>query len=338
MPCYNRAYDLARVLQAYDQQRTQEPFELIAVDDGSSDETCQMLASYKSMHYTLHVEQFQTNQGPAAARNRGIQLATSPLILFVGDDILPDPYLVHGHLAAHRRYPGNQVAVLGRIQWAADLPQNTLMTHIDGMGAEQFSYYYFQDGQEYDYRHLYTANISLKTEFVRSLPKWFDTDFPFAAFEDVELSYRLARRGLQIIYCEPLLGYHYHYHNVWTFSTRQYHAGLMACLLAKKHPRTSRLVMGKGWRLHKLRWRMLAASRSNPIPDVDPLENELLHWLSEHEWQPVPNLDDIYLKVLNYYFYKGLIYGSFGDTQVGKRIHAQYALKVLAPLKDRLCQ
>lgn len=39
MPCYNREYDLRRVLEAYDQQDTGIPFELIAVDDASTDDT-----------------------------------------------------------------------------------------------------------------------------------------------------------------------------------------------------------------------------------------------------------------------------------------------------------
>ena len=47
MPCYNRAHDLQRVLQAYDQQTGQPPFEIIAIDDASTDATYQVLSSYQ---------------------------------------------------------------------------------------------------------------------------------------------------------------------------------------------------------------------------------------------------------------------------------------------------
>jgi cellulose synthase/poly-beta-1,6-N-acetylglucosamine synthase-like glycosyltransferase len=39
MPCYNRARDLQRVLEAYDRQETDAPFEILAVDDASTDDT-----------------------------------------------------------------------------------------------------------------------------------------------------------------------------------------------------------------------------------------------------------------------------------------------------------
>jgi glycosyltransferase involved in cell wall biosynthesis len=43
MPCHNRAHDLVRTLQGYERQTGDAPFEIIAVDDGSSDATCELL-------------------------------------------------------------------------------------------------------------------------------------------------------------------------------------------------------------------------------------------------------------------------------------------------------
>jgi glycosyltransferase involved in cell wall biosynthesis len=333
MPCYNRAHDLQRALQAYDEQIVDQPFELIAVDDASTDSTYALLSSYHPFHYALHVERLEVNQGPAAARNRGLSLAAAPLVMFTGDDILPHPDLVRGHLAAHRRYRAREMAVLGRVEWPGDAPVNTLMTHIDGVGQEQFSYYYLRDGQEYDFRHLYTANISLKRDFLVSQEKWFDTDFPYAAFEDVELAYRLSKQGLRIVYSSILLGYHYHYHNVWTFSTRQYRSGLMACVLVKKHPEMAHHVMGKSWPYRTLYWRLLSSLRNYPAESAAWLEAETLHLLNALEWSSHKLLDPLYLKALNYFYYKGLIFGTFGEGSVlAKRVHGVYAHRILLPL------
>jgi len=332
MPCHNRAYDLLKTLQAYDRQVGDEPFEMIAVDDGSSDETYQVLSAYRPQRYSLRVIRMETNRGPAAARNHGMALADAPLILFVGDDILPDAYLLRGHLAEHRRHPQLGVAILGHVQWAPDLPVNTLMAHIDGPGTQQFSYHYFKDGAEYDFRHLYTANISLKRDFLNSVDKGFDTDFPYAAFEDVEFSYRLSKRGLKIIYSAKLVGYHYHYHNIWTFSTRQYRTGLMACLLVKKHPEIKTRIMGREWPYWQFRWRLAAPFWKTPMENAEHLEEECLHKLSAYEWEPRLNLDKLYLPALKYFFYKGLIHGTFGDGPVGSKILDRYAKRMLVPL------
>jgi glycosyltransferase involved in cell wall biosynthesis len=332
MPCYNRAHDLIRTLQAYDQQQGAQPFELIAIDDHSTDQTEEVLRTYQSHRFVLKVARQDENRGPAAARNRGLALAGAPLILFAGDDILPDPYLVEGHLAAHCCYPQDEISILGRVAWPDDLPVNTLMAHIDGIGAQQFSYYYMQNGQEYDFRHFYTANISAKRATLQSQSSWFDTQFPYAAYEDAELSFRLAQQGMRILYFSHLTGFHYHYHTIWTFAQRQFRAGQMACLLVRKHPPTRKQLMGRSWPYRLLGWDIQARLQKHPPGDLESLETRALHWASQHEWVPDPMLDTAYLAILSYYYAKGLIFGICGDTERAARITRLLAQRKLARL------
>ena len=332
MPSHNRAHELLKVLQAYDHQDLREPFELIAVDDASTDSTSDLLNSYQPNNYQLRVERFESNQGPAAARNKGISIAKSPIIIFVGDDIVPANDLIRGHLTAHRRYKEEEFAILGRVEWPEDMPVNTLMKHIDGIGAEQFSYHYLQDGQEYDFRHLYTANVSLKRHFIQKQEKWFDTEFKYAALEDAEFAYRLSKNGLKIIFASALLGYHYHYHNIWTFSQRQYLTGLMAYVFVKKYPETTHKIIGKRWPYQIYFWRMMGFIKPPSLQNADWLENEVKHLLSVYEWIPCNTLDILYLKVLNYFFYKGLIHGAFGEGDLSQKVNAVYAHRVLVPM------
>jgi len=331
MPCYNREYDLRRVLEAYDQQDAGIPFELIAVDDASIDHTYELLTSYQPKHYSLIIERQETNQGPAAARNRGIALAKAPLTLFVGDDILPAPDFVRQHIEAHNLHADLTTAILGYTTWPPDLTMNTLMAHIDGPGAQQFSYYYLRDGQEYDFRHFYTSNISIKTDFLKSLDHWFDTDFTYAAFEDAELSYRLSKKGLRILYVSAPLAYHYHYHNIWTFSKRQYVAGLMACLLVKKHPQLSSLIKGRAWQMRVWPWLFQIALRRSPSINFEDLEIKILSQASSYEAQSQVNIVNIYEQTLNYFFTKGLIYGTF-SKDIARHVNAIHAQQKLAPL------
>jgi len=50
---------------------------------------------------------------PRRPRNTAWRAATSPLILFLDDDILPEPALVAEHLAWHRQHPEEEIGVLG---------------------------------------------------------------------------------------------------------------------------------------------------------------------------------------------------------------------------------
>ncbi|HXX80101.1 MAG TPA: glycosyltransferase family A protein [Thermodesulfovibrionales bacterium] len=63
------------------------PFEVIAVDDGSSDNTAQIIRQYENVRYV-----YQDNEGVASARNKGISLSRGEIIAFMDcDDIwLPD--------------------------------------------------------------------------------------------------------------------------------------------------------------------------------------------------------------------------------------------------------
>jgi GT2 family glycosyltransferase len=338
MPCHNRSYDLERVLSAYDGQQGQPTFELIAVDDASSDATYELLCNYRPCKYTLHVERFEKNRGPAAARNRGIELAQAPLIAFVGDDIVPGERFVQGHIAAHHRRPEPGVAILGRTAWPEDMPQNTLMRHIDGVGAQQFSYHYLRDGDEYDFRHLYTSNISLKRELLHRLDHWFDTEFPYAAFEDVELAFRLKRKGLRIIYQAGIAAYHYHYHTIWTFTQRQYLSGLMAWVLMRKHPAAAPHILQRPQLKLLLRlWTRRTVARGARMgPDATSWWEDLaLRIASFYEWRLHPALDEFYLGLLEYWYSRGVVEGSFRDSNRQAEARAIHLQSALLPLLRR---
>ena len=83
MPVYNGAAFLTGAIDNIRRQNY-EPLEIIIVDDGSTDSTGQIVASFGSdIRYV-----YQANQGPAAARNHGLRLATGDLIAFLDVDDL----------------------------------------------------------------------------------------------------------------------------------------------------------------------------------------------------------------------------------------------------------
>ena len=332
LPSYNRAHALPGLLQAYDQQQTELPFNLIVVDDASTDNTSEVLQSYSPRRYNLQIIRQDVNQGQGAARNQAIPLVETPITLIVGDDMFPTPGLLQGHIQAHLHWDAPQVAVLGQVQWPVDMPVNTLMAHIDGVGAQQFPFYYLQDDSWYGFEYFYTSNISLKTDFLRSLDSWFNPGFRLYGFEDIELGYRLSLRGLRIRYQSCLSVNHYHYHNIWTFARRQQASGRMAHILFRSHPYlrlkfpVPTLRMGRYGLLANL-------TSSNPI-SITCWQQIACRLVSNYEWQDVPGLDNLYRQVLEYFYYDGMLTEALAHSrrQTGARtaLLRQFLLPAIA--------
>jgi glycosyltransferase involved in cell wall biosynthesis len=89
IPTYNRAQNLIKALSSVSQQ-TYQPVEIIVVDDGSTDETESVVRSFRSelnkTSTTVEFIQHNTNKGPAAARNTGIEHATGDFVAFLDSD------------------------------------------------------------------------------------------------------------------------------------------------------------------------------------------------------------------------------------------------------------
>jgi len=241
MPTFNRCDLLAQVLPRYAQYMTGLDCELIVVDDGSTDQTRQVLERFAREDDRLRFTR-QPNGGPARARNTGASLARKDVVLFVGDDIVPcDDRFVRTHAILHARQPDDGFAVLGKVVWPTDwqFDVTPVMRHVQGFSGEQFGYAHFRPYSILDWRFFYTCNVSVKRRIVTDwIHDGFSTDFPSAAFEDIEFAYRMDRRrqGLRIYFDPASRGDHHHVHTVRTFIDRQFAAGLMAAIFVDKHP------------------------------------------------------------------------------------------------------
>jgi glycosyltransferase involved in cell wall biosynthesis len=85
--CYNSARFLGEALDSVLAQTYRPKVEIVAVDDGSTDKTADILAQYPEVRYV-----YQRNQGVSAARNLGIQESTGEYLLFLDHDdrLLPE--------------------------------------------------------------------------------------------------------------------------------------------------------------------------------------------------------------------------------------------------------
>jgi len=224
MATYNRAETLKSTLDHLARQ-TLPPsdFEVIVVDDGSPDDTEQVVAARRpslpfSLTYLRHA-----NRGPGYTQNRGLREARAPVVCLMADDILLAPGALKAHVEAHERFGEPSVAVLGKVMQSPELNQSVFLRKWD-----PFKFRDLDGLSELPYFFFWACNISFKREFMLAHGMFRDEKgrAGAAAHEDVELGYRLSRHGLRIRYCGDAFGHHYHIENLDGACRRAYERGL----------------------------------------------------------------------------------------------------------------
>ncbi|MGD2115006.1 MAG: glycosyltransferase [Acidobacteriota bacterium] len=232
IPTYQRMDVLPEVLDALEGQRDAPPFEVVVVDDGSRDDTPEFLASRR---FAVPARVLcQGNRGPAAARNAGVRAAAGRWVAFLGDDTVPTPGWLARHVAAHEeRGGGDELAVIGYTRWHPRVRTDPFLEYINEYGL-QFGYRLIEDPEDVPFNFFYTSNLSLHRSRLLAHP--FDERFPYAAWEDIELSYRLSRAGQRLVYEPRAVTLHDHPTDLERFMVRQEKAGYSAVVFYRLHP------------------------------------------------------------------------------------------------------
>jgi GT2 family glycosyltransferase len=195
----NRANLLPRVLDGLvAQSLAPHRLEVIVIDDGSTDETAAVLATYRH-RLPLRIVH-QAASGLAAAKNLGVFMSRAPVLLFMDDDDVADPGLLAGHLAMHLRHRETTVAVLGFTDLDPSVACLPLMRHVTGTGGQLFSHGWMQPQQSLTFREFWGGRSSAKRSLLIEHGV-FNPAFRFGC-EDIELGWRLDPHGLRVIY-EP---------------------------------------------------------------------------------------------------------------------------------------
>ncbi len=240
---------LQRVLDALERQQEAPEFETVVINDGSTDETEKILSQRSGI-----VFRSQPNSGPGRARNYGVSLARGRFVVFIGDDTVPEAHFLAEHARTHRHSNDDALfACLGYTGWPRHERVTAFMDYINDYGL-QFGYRLIEDGGIVPFNFFYTSNISIDRQLLLDHP--FDTTFPSAAWEDIELAYRLDARGLKIRYNAKAITRHYHQMNVDSFARRQYTVGKSGAIFYRKHPE-----LGHFLGVHELDSRRLADER-----------------------------------------------------------------------------
>jgi GT2 family glycosyltransferase len=264
IPTYQRRDSLVRLLAALTiQSFPSHEFEVVVVVDGSTDGTYEMLMQ-RETNLELRILN-QPNRGRPAARNAGIRLAAGEILVFLDDDMQPQPGFLAGHLAAHRSNPRS--VVLGPIP----VILSETSTPAAGYIAQKFSEHMkhlCQPDHQFQLRDFYGSNFSVCRQDLLQVG-FFDETFREYGSEDVELFYRLLKGGIRPVYAPEALAYQYYDKDLAGLAKDSIDKGRSAVHLVAIHPdarlglklatyhqasRKRRFVLGL----------MVMASRANP--------------------------------------------------------------------------
>ncbi len=115
VPVYNREQFLGETLDSIF-ALDYGPFEVIVVDDGSTDGSAEIAQSYPDVHYFR-----QENRGPGAARNIGIEASRGEFVAFVDSDDVVFPHKLSAQVGYLLDHP-DVTATLGRQEWITPPP------------------------------------------------------------------------------------------------------------------------------------------------------------------------------------------------------------------------
>jgi GT2 family glycosyltransferase len=189
---YNRAALLPRVLDAcFDQTVPEAEYEVVLVDDGSTDETPRAIEEARLRASCSFTVIRQPNSGLAAGRNAGIAHANGERIIFIDDDVLLLPNFVQEHLRTHASHP---LAIVrgGAIN----------VEHLDDLPPPIWSV------KDYSGNFFWTTNVSVPLGTIRAIGG-FDESFAEYGWEDIDVGLRLRSRGVRAVFNPKALVYHY---------------------------------------------------------------------------------------------------------------------------------
>jgi glycosyltransferase involved in cell wall biosynthesis len=221
IPTFNGASRIGNCLNSLVKQTMDRDVEILVVDDGSTDNTVNVVGRYSSVRVIA-----QANAGPAAARNRGALEAQGKILLFTDDDCVPMPDWLEAMLA-----PFNDPEVVGA--------KGVYRTHQKSLAARfvQIEYedkYRLMAGlPSIDFIDTYSAGFR-RDRFLEMTG--YDTSFPVACAEDIELSYRMSARGWKMKFVPAAIVYHTHPDTFSRYLKKKYKFAFWRVLAVRKNP------------------------------------------------------------------------------------------------------
>lgn len=222
MCTYNRKGMLMKALDAlFNQSLPVDDYEVVLVDDGSTDGTREAVAALSPPCRFQYC--WQSNSGLSKGRNHGIRKASGEVILFIDDDTVAHRDLLAEHVGWHEKHPRH--VIRGWVNHTEDVDQHTQPRFTMADISTSF---------------FWTSNVSVARQALLDAGM-FDEDFQEYGWEDLELGLRLKAQGLRMKYNKKAIVYHLKPHwktrDVARMLRQTQAKARTAVIFVNKHPR-----------------------------------------------------------------------------------------------------
>ncbi|OLT41898.1 hypothetical protein BJF86_02510 [Serinicoccus sp. CNJ-927] len=205
VPTYRRRDNLTAVITPLlDDAATGE---LIVVVDGCDDGSLELLQGLARSNPALRPV-WTINQGGAAARQHGIELATHPVVLLIDDDVIAGPGLVSGHAAHHAQ--ADDLVVLGYMP-TRPAPEGARGRFATGLYAQEYEAVCreYERDESMILKKLWGGNVSIRTARLADVP-YESGRFSATNHSDRDFGLRAHKSGLRGVFDRELLAQHEH--------------------------------------------------------------------------------------------------------------------------------
>jgi glycosyltransferase involved in cell wall biosynthesis len=303
IPTYNRLPILQKCLGALETQVLTDDkiagYEVVLVDDGSSDRTLAWLAENQANLPHVKVIE-QDHQGAAAARNLGVVNAVGDTIVFIDSDLVVTETFLQCHADA-------------LIKGQQELKSDRLFTYGAVINTNNFEHPTAEAYKITDFSAAYfaTGNVAISRQWLEAAGL-FDTGFQLYGWEDLELGVRLKKLDLKLIKCPQAVGYHWHpafsLDQIPRMIEQEIQRGKMGVVFYAKHPTWDVKMMIQMTVLHRLLWGLLSLGGMLNERTLQPI----LSWLIN---QGKPQLAEQVARIfLNWYNVQG-VYAAYSESK-----------------------
>jgi glycosyltransferase involved in cell wall biosynthesis len=299
IPTLNRADVLATTIDRIEHQTiAQSEYEVLVIDNNSSDDTRRVLTEKSSIYPNLRALS-QVKPGAAATRNAGIREAVGELILFIDDDIFAEPDLVEVHLRHHRSQP--DASVIGKVLSPWEDSTEPFLRYLRDRAV--LNPYNLADAGPMDFAAYHTGNVSTPLKCLRDAGG-FNEEFSVYGMEDIELGYRLEKMGCRMHQAPDARAHHEYFPAYDWFIKRCEQAGYSLGKMIELHPELGQRFTKRARYPRLLRW--LRAVYPLLVIVGGPVFKVMIQWDSRRGTGRIhPLLEQHFYWSIRYHFFIG---------------------------------